>query len=219
MSQYELISFDLCPFVQRSVITLNKKNVQYNITYIDLKNKPEWFLDISPLGKVPVLKIDKDVLFESAVINEYLDEVTEEDSLPSDPLIKANYRAWIEFGSSLIMDHYLLSMEKTEQGYIEKLNKFKQKIEHLEKMLPGGEFFNGESFTLVDAAYAPLYTRILLCEKAYKVDFLSHTPKIKTWADAIVDQEYVKTSVKSDFDEKYLQYLKAGESYLSSLVR
>ncbi|MDE0411786.1 MAG: glutathione S-transferase N-terminal domain-containing protein, partial [Gammaproteobacteria bacterium] len=50
----ELVSFNVCPFVQRSVITLNYKNCDYKITFIDLNDPPEWFLEISPLGKVPV---------------------------------------------------------------------------------------------------------------------------------------------------------------------
>ena len=54
---YRLVSFNLCPFVQRSVITLNEKNAKYEIEYIDRANKPDWFLKISPLGLVPVLDI------------------------------------------------------------------------------------------------------------------------------------------------------------------
>ena len=68
---YQLISFVLCPYVQRSVITLKEKQVPFTITYIDLQNPPDWFLAISPMGKVPVLRMAQDqVLFESAVINE-----------------------------------------------------------------------------------------------------------------------------------------------------
>ena len=74
MANHTLISFDICPFVQRSVITLEEKGVKYNIKYIELENKPDWFLAISPFGKVPVLQVNDKVLFESAVINEYLDE-------------------------------------------------------------------------------------------------------------------------------------------------
>ena len=70
----ELISFKLCPFVQRSVIVLLEKEAPFDITYIDLSNPPDWFKAISPMGKVPVLKVDDTVLFESAVIMEYLDE-------------------------------------------------------------------------------------------------------------------------------------------------
>src|SRR5688572_11309954 len=88
----ELISYKLCPFVQRSVILLKEKNIDFDIKYLEadeLKNKPEWFLKISPLGKVPVIKIDDRVLFESAIINEYLDETNPPYFQPSDPFIKA----------------------------------------------------------------------------------------------------------------------------------
>ena len=53
-----LISFKTCPFVQRAVITLKHKNIDFEITYIDLADPPDWFLEMSPLNKVPVLKVD-----------------------------------------------------------------------------------------------------------------------------------------------------------------
>ena len=99
-----LISFPLCPYVQRAAIVLAEKGVPFERVDIDLSNKPDWFLKLSPLGKVPVLVVTgedgrEEVLFESAVIAEYLDEVLEPKLLPSDPLEKARHRAWIEFGS------------------------------------------------------------------------------------------------------------------------
>ena len=54
----ELISFKLCPFVQRTVITLEKKNAPYRIRYVDLADPPDWFLQLSPSKKVPLLRID-----------------------------------------------------------------------------------------------------------------------------------------------------------------
>ena len=54
----KLVSFKICPFVQRSAITLLEKGIDYEIVYIDIKNPPDWFLAISPFGKVPVLKVD-----------------------------------------------------------------------------------------------------------------------------------------------------------------
>ena len=90
-----LISFKTCPFVQRAVITLKHKTIDFDITYIDLADPPDWFLEISPLGKVPVLKVDDEILFESAVINEYLDEITGGELQPKEPLARAKNRAWI----------------------------------------------------------------------------------------------------------------------------
>ena len=67
-----LISHKLCPYVQRAVIALNEKGVPFERIDIDLGNKPDWFLKISPLGKVPVLRVasaeGEVALFESNVI-------------------------------------------------------------------------------------------------------------------------------------------------------
>ena len=64
-----LISHHLCPYVQRAAIALLEKDVPFERRNIDLANRPDWFLKLSPLGKVPVLVIDHDVvLFESTVI-------------------------------------------------------------------------------------------------------------------------------------------------------
>lgn len=100
--ELKLVSHHLCPYVQRAVITLLEKEIPHQRTYIDLSNKPDWFRQISPLGKVPLLKVGDEVLFESAVICEYLDEITPGSLHPTDPLAKAKHRAWIEFGSSIL---------------------------------------------------------------------------------------------------------------------
>jgi len=74
MRKLTLISHVLCPYVQRAVIALKEKGVDYERIDIDLANKPDWFLKISPLGKVPVLKVGDEVIFESAVIAEFLED-------------------------------------------------------------------------------------------------------------------------------------------------
>ena len=70
----KLISHKLCPYVQRAVIALTEKGVPFERIDIDLANKPDWFLKISPLGKTPVLVVGDKAIFESAVILEYLEE-------------------------------------------------------------------------------------------------------------------------------------------------
>lgn len=104
MRMNTLVSFNVCPFVQRSLIVLEEKRVRdhYDIRYIDLDAKPDWFLRYSPMGQVPILIVGDTVLFESVAINEYLDDVSPGPSLhPQDPLRRAHNRAWIEFLSSV----------------------------------------------------------------------------------------------------------------------
>src|SRR5689334_12287749 len=97
-----LISHALCPYVQRAAIVLAEKGVAFERHDVDLANKPGWFKAVSPLGKTPVLLVDEDAVFESAVICEYLDDTLLPRLHPGDALQRARHRAWMEFGSSVL---------------------------------------------------------------------------------------------------------------------
>lgn len=106
MSALTLVSHHLCPYVQRAAIALAEKGVLFERVHVDLSDKPEWFRALSPLGKVPLLKVAQNgrdaVIFESAVILEYLEETQMRPLHPADPLERARHRAWIEFGSQIL---------------------------------------------------------------------------------------------------------------------
>ena len=112
----KLVSFKLCPYVQRAVIALEEKGVEYTLEYVDLEDPPAWFKSISPLGKVPLLLVGDTVLFESAVILDYLDEVYLPRLHPDDPLRRAQHRAWIEYGSGLLMQQRKVGLAADEEG-------------------------------------------------------------------------------------------------------
>ncbi len=167
----ELISHHLCPYVQRAVIVLLEKEIPHDRTYIDLANKPGWFLHVSPLGKVPLLKVDDEILFESAVICEYLDEITPGSLHPADPLQRAKHRACIEFGSSILNTiagfYNAPSRELFEQKQQELLDKFTW----IERNGLGEPYFAGTVFSLVDAVYAPIFRYFDVFETALHLDF------------------------------------------------
>lgn len=207
MPKIELISFELCPFVQRSVITMLHKNVSFDITYIDLANKPDWFVKISPLGKVPVVKVDeKDVLFESAVINEYLDEITPPALLPKEPLAKAKLRAWIEYASAILGAQYAWLMADSSQ-YKKMESAYFEKLDYIEKQIQPDPFFTGNEFTLVDAALAPALMRHALIDQWHGDTVLKSWRGLAKMQAAYDEMDAVKNSVKSDFAEKLKQYL------------
>ena len=213
----ELISFDLCPYVQRSVITLLKKNVPHRITYIDLADKPDWFLQISPLGKVPVVRLDgADVLFESAVINEYLDEVTPPSLHPADPLQKARNRAWIEVGGVQLGRQFQLLMSPDPAEIGDKLQAYIDGFDAVENTVTG-PFFNGATFSLVDAAWAPVFTRHAVLDRLMGEETLSRHPKIAAWAKTLTAMEEVGKSVKPDFDALFDAYLKRRGSQFAKM--
>src|SRR6195256_3653642 len=98
MTNYLLVSFKTCPWVQRAAIVLREKKVDFEFRHIEPDNRPDWFLAISPHKKVPVLRIDDKVsLFESNAINEYLDETITPRLHPEDPIERAINRAWTDY--------------------------------------------------------------------------------------------------------------------------
>lgn len=210
----ELISFKLCPFVQRSVITLLEKKADFDITFIELDNKPDWFLKISPLGKVPVLKVDDQVLFESAVINEYLDEVNPPSIHPQDPLQKAQNRAWIEFSSTLFMSNYFMTNAKDEEEYNKRKEELVKGLSRLEEQLGKGKFFNGDEFSLVDTAYAPFFMRYKLNQKFKDDGILNDLPKVKEYSENLLAKESVQKSVVDNFEELYNDQIKKSGAFL-----
>ena len=214
-----LISFDLCPFVQRSVITLLEKNVDFDIRYIDLAKPPQWFLDISPLGKVPALRMGDNTLFESAVINEYLDDIYPPSMHPSDPLERAINKSWIEFGSEMLFAQYRYYTAKTKDDFYHNLDELKKKIMQLDNKLSSGPFFNGDKFSLVDTAYAPLFTRLALLESLIGNDMYKDAPKVARWAENLINRDTVKNSVIPEFQEKYLAHIARAEGYAGDQFR
>ena len=116
-AQLKLISHKLCPYVQRAVIALTEKGVPFERIDIDLDNKPDWFLKISPLGKTPVLVVGSTAIFESAVILEYLEETQPKPLHPADPLARAEHRGWIEFSSAVLGDIWGLEVATDEATF------------------------------------------------------------------------------------------------------
>ncbi len=212
----ELISFNLCPFVQRSVITLLKKGIDFKITYIDLANPPEWFLEISPLAKVPVVRYGDEVLFESAVINEFLDEITPDSIMPIAALDKAKDRAWIEFTSQLIVDQYLMSAVDNSADFEKHRQSLIIKLQRLEDTIEDNGFFNGGSFSLVDTALAPAFTRFDILARLFNEDLVSSFPKLSALSRRLLDLEFVQKSVVDNFEKIYIKYLKTNHSFLAA---
>ncbi|MGA7802614.1 MAG: glutathione S-transferase family protein [Gammaproteobacteria bacterium] len=214
----ELISFALCPFVQRSAIALLEKQAPFTTTYIDLQNPPPWFLGISPFGKVPVLRVADTVLFESAVINEYLDETHPPSMHPADPLLRARNRAWIEFGSDLLFTHYRLYTAADEAAFEKEQSALTAKLARLETQLGDGPFFNGPQLSLLDAAYAPLFQRIDILERHRPLGLIE-TPRVQRWSDALLARESVRKSVRDSFEDDFLSYLTAKDGYAAQWYR
>jgi glutathione S-transferase len=214
--QLELISFPLCPYVQRSVITLRHKRVDFRLTHIDLSDPPPWFEDVSPLGRVPVLRLDGATsLFESAVINEYLDEVTEPHLLPAAPVERALERGWIAHASTLLGSLFELMMAQDAVGYDAAWQELGEGLEPMERFLDPKPLFRGAAFSLADAAFAPLFMRLELCHGLAPQPGWDKLPKLRAWSQALGALPEVRESVAPTFAADLTAWLRASGSYLA----
>jgi hypothetical protein len=123
MSALTLVSHHLCPYVQRVAIALTEKTVPFERVTVDLSKPPEWFRQISPLGKVPLLRVSQSggpeaSLFEGSAICEFVEDMQIGPNLhPEDPLERARHRAWMEFGSTILSDIWRLEIVTDEIAY------------------------------------------------------------------------------------------------------
>lgn len=183
-----LVSHHLCPYVQRAVIALSEKGVAHERTYIDLAAKPDWFTVLSPLGKVPLLLVDKSTaLFESAIICEFLEETAPGARLhPDDPVERARHRAWIEFASATLGGVAGLYAAPDAVAFEGKRADLAAKTAWLERALGTGPRFAGERFSFVDAAFGPVFRYFDTFEAALPpLGVFDEVPKVRAWRAAL----------------------------------
>jgi glutathione S-transferase len=218
MTRLTLISHELCPFVQRAAIALEEKGVEFERINVDLANKPDWFRAISPLGKVPLLKVGDAVIFESAVIVEYLEETQPSPLHPADPLKRAEHRAWMEFGSTMLMDIWNFYMAADETAFQAKLTSLTEKFGRLEQRLGDGPYFDGARFSLVDAVFGPVFRYFDTFDRIADFGMLADKPRIAAWRQALAQRPSVRRAVKADYPERLWAFLAARNSRLSALM-
>jgi len=215
----ELISTKRCPFVQRSIITLKRKGIEHRMTYVDLDDPPQWFLDISPLGQVPALRVDGDtVIFESAVINEFLDDVTPGQLHPADPLQRALNKSWIEFGGTCCSLTFQVMVAPDRKTYEDTVAQLAANLARVEKALGAGPFFNGAEFALIDAAYAPIFIRLDLFRDLLGMRITGDLPRIHAWQSVLLDLPEVQQARVPELPGLFRELISSRNSYAQSLL-
>jgi glutathione S-transferase len=213
----KLISHKLCPYVQRAVIALTEKGVAFERVDIDLSNKPDWFLTISPLGKTPVLQVGDIPIFESAVILEYLEETQPKPLHPADPLIRAEHRSWIEFGSAVLNDIAGFYAAPDEVTFKAKTSQLAQRFARLETRVAAEPWFDGESFSLIDAVFGPVFRYFDVFDEIADFGILTEKPKLARWRNSFATRPSVRAAVSADYPARLGEFLDRRNSWLSRL--
>jgi glutathione S-transferase len=212
----KLVSHRLCPYVQRAVIALTEKGVPFERIDIDLADKPDWFLKVSPLGKTPVLLVGNHAIFESAVILEYLEETQAKPLHPSDALRRAEHRAFIEFGSAVLNDIAGLYSAPDETLFKARAAQLEARFERLETCVVG-PWFDGESFSLVDAVFGPVFRYFDVFDEIGDFGILAGKPKLARWRQNLAAWPSVGSAVGLDYPALLRDFIERRHSHLSRL--
>ncbi len=210
---YRLVSFLVCPYVQRAEIVLQEKGIAHETTFIELQDKPAWFLAISPRGKVPLLLVDDLPVFESAAICELLDETHPEPRLmPSEPILRARDRGWFQFAEDLLLPAYKLSTAKEQAAFDEAKATLLDRLARLEQDMKGRAWLSGDGsrFGMADVACAPLFSRTDLLAEIGALELPHELASIHAWAARLRARDAVRNSMPPGWRDRMLAGLKSS---------
>ncbi|ABL02103.1 Glutathione S-transferase, N-terminal domain [Candidatus Ruthia magnifica str. Cm (Calyptogena magnifica)] len=214
----ELISFKLCPFAQCAIILLNKQKLDFELNHINPMNPPNWFKQISPTEQVPLLKVDERIIFESSVITEFINDISKTNLHPSDPIQKAENRSWIQFSSTLFDNLFGIVTGDEEKFHTSKKSLF-DKLAKVEVVKNNTKFFNGNNFSIIDAAFAPIFMRLnWINEFTNNILSLNEFKHLSTWSKELLQVDVVKNSVVERLNDVYYSNIEAREGHLLTLL-
>jgi len=204
MTKIELITAEVCPYAQRTHMTLLEKGLAFERREVDLANKPDWFVAVSPYGKVPVVKIGDSVVYESAIINEFIDEMYPLPALmPSDPFRRAQARIWIDYCNTVWVDDvYDLLYAKEPAKQAELRQKVVKDLERIETegmgALSDGPYWLGAEVSLVDLTYYPFFERFGAVAKMRGAAIPQGCTRIRAWYDLMSGRASARATAHDD---------------------
>ena len=200
----ELFSFEGCPYAQRTRMALLEKGVPFTLTEIDLFNRPAWFAEVSPYGKVPVLRHAGGTVYESTIINQYLDEAFPDPPLmPPTPLGRAQARIWLDYCETRFLPaaHAVTTAGPDPEKRRAAVAKFTDVLRFLDREALGrlsadGPYFFGAAPTLVDIQYSPFFERFGTYEQSGGAEWPADCTRLHRWFAAMQARESYKATAK-----------------------
>lgn len=214
-----LNSHALCPYVQRIAIALLEKGVAHERRVVDLGNKPQWFLDISPLGRTPVLTVGDAALFESTAILEYLEETQSNPLHPTDPVARARHRAWMVFSAEVLDTIAGFYSARDAMTFEAKTAALRRHFALLEDHLSAGPWFSGAGFSLVDVVFAPVFRYFDVFHEIDRFGFFDGLTKVQAWSLLLAARPSVQDAVSKDYNALLRAFLLRRDSVLAARMK
>jgi glutathione S-transferase len=214
----KLAVFDFCPYCQRVRILLEHYRLPHEVIPIDPEQPPAWFSAASPRGKVPLLMVDDTPILESAVIGEFINEISRGQLLAAEPIARARIRAWVELVSGCQVSFGAMMRAPDEHAFLSAREALHADLAYVDQSLDEeGPFFGGDALCMVDIVFAPLLTRMLMLDPVLSC-FPQDRPKPRRLAEALAALPEVDRSVGGDLSSAFTSMVKhlAPKGYVAS---
>lgn len=206
-----LWSARVCPFAQRTRLVLAAKGLDYTLREVDLDQPERAFLDRSPYAKVPLLECDGDRVWESAIVNEYLEErFPDPPLLPAIPGARAAARLAIDYCNQFLVPRFykllLIQDNEAQQAVAARLT---ESLRHIDEGLtPANPGWFGGAPGLVDFAYYPFFERFPSLTHYRGFAIPAELERLQRWLDAMAVRPEVQrcASPAAFYIERYARY-------------
>ena len=218
---YELVSFELCPFVQRARVIMLSRGVEHKVNYIDLIDPPPWFFDLSPLGQLPLLRLNEDeALFESLAICEYLNEIHGLNIWSEDPKERALERAMVGVSSACLSDLTEALSSEQRSGLARARASLEEKWDWLNDVMDEreGPLYGGHTIAMPDAAFASVACQLNVVNDKLELIDVDDVEKVVDWFSALNEHPVISESIVANFDELFAKSIERRKSYAAELM-
>jgi glutathione S-transferase len=218
MTQLQFYSADVCPFAYRVRLALHEKGVPHELISVDLENIPDWYYEISPTGRAPLLRLGEQSIWESTVINEFLEDAyPEHPLLPKDPVARAHARIWIEYCNNTFQPSFcglVFELDETKhEGIRQALRSSLKEIEAGLAETAPGPYWLGEELTLVDLTFYPFFEQAQVLAEYRDFTMPQDHANLNRWLAAMRSRTSVQDSRR---DTEF--YITAYRPYMDGTI-
>lgn len=217
MKKLQLYSSDVCPFAYRVRLCLHEKAIDHELIQIDLGNIPDWYYEVSPTGRAPLLKLGDDVVWESLVMDEFLEDAYPDNPLlPQDPVARAHARILIEYCNSTFQPSFCgLVFELDESKHDEIRAAISESLKYIDERLAEcpGPYWLGKQISLIDVTFYPFFEHAPVLAEYRDYEMPTEHEHLNRWLSAMRTRQSVQDNTR---DAAF--YIDAYKPYMDGTI-